>query len=301
MQPGQRFRTRTTRTATSCHAVGSRLFGASLTRGWSGARGFPASTHPAAVCGHPHCFLADLVRYRGASIRPSGAYPPGWQYGSRVELPGEISFPLTTELARDFLSGLTVPRTAELLCVQAFWFVTQVWNILASAGQLGACRTSRCSARTSDVTLASPDRCSIWLGTDPCRHAQLRQPSSQAHDFAWVSVFGVMFADCTYACARWLVTDGDTSMSQITRRARRALIGRAVRSAPGIAASPPASLGVVCNSRLGNAHVMAEGGMAAAIGNVDERATACSLRNTMLEGSTSTLALAAAREGAPGL
>src|SRR5215218_7351847 len=81
----------------------------------------------------------------------------------------------------------------------------------------------------------------------------------------------------TFACARWAfgLTGEFSSMAEYQRYSYDVLVigagGAGLRAAIE-AASAGVKVGVVCKSLLGKAHtVMAEGGVAAALGNVDDR------------------------------
>jgi hypothetical protein len=100
-------------------------------------------------------------------------------------------------------------------------------------------------------------------------------PERRHMKWAWFSLFWVGFTDSTSGCAPWASgTTGEFLMAEYQTFYDVLVIGAggagcARRSKPR---RPASKSGVVCKSLLGKAHtVMAEGGMAAAMGNVDDR------------------------------
>ena len=107
-------------------------------------------------------------------------------------------------------------------------------------------------------------------------------PQPQPHAFAWCSLFSVAFSrplrppvlDGRSGTTVRIFSDRTLRLYEIVHEYDVLVIGAGgagLRAA--IEASAPAStVGLVCKSLLGKAHtVMAEGGMAAALGNVDDR------------------------------
>ena len=243
----------------------------------------------------PGGFRFTCYYYRGAYYKAFWADPPSCAVGEpRKSYSGERSFPLDPPERSSLLlyvalifivhpvvrrlAGAVVRRTRDGATHFGIGVGTLVLAVnVVLLGVLHASAATRCATSSAAAWTSSREPPGAQ-GAYDC--VELRSTARHML-FAWCSLFSVgvhrplrpPLLDGRI-CTTGGSSDDIATTYQIARarrarhrrRRRRSARGDRSRGAPGV------SVGLVCKSLLGKAHtVMAEGGMAAALGNVDDR------------------------------